>query len=121
MEIYGDFTVKVKHHMALHIPDTIRDYGPVCNFWCFPYERFNGVLGEYVHSTTSPEVQMFRKFMSDQTSALEAGRVAALLTSLDLGDKLPASLHTPSLARLTVLSQLQHSGHEELYDIQDSL
>ena len=30
--------------MALHMPDITLDYGPPHVFWCFTYERMNGIL-----------------------------------------------------------------------------
>jgi len=33
-------------HLALHIPDCCRDYGPIYSFWLFPYERLNGYIGK---------------------------------------------------------------------------
>ena len=36
--------VTVNYHMALHMPEVILDYGPPHAFWCFAYERMNGIL-----------------------------------------------------------------------------
>ena len=130
-EEYGEFQVKAKHHMALHIPQAIRDYGPVCNFWCFAYERLNGVMGQYVHSTTSPEVQIYKKFISDQAAAFEASQMATQLGS-DTIETLPQQLKSlcqyqtgstgnPSLMKMTLLSQLQCDDGNNLLQIQDAL
>ena len=130
-EEYGEFQVKAKHHMALHIPQAIRDYGPVCNFWCFAYERLNGVMGQYVHSTTSPEVQIYKKFISDQAAAFEASQMATQLGS-DTIETLPQQLKSlcqyqtgstgnPSLMKMTLLSQLQCDDGNNLLPIQDAL
>ena len=42
--VYGKFKVTVNYHMALHLPEVILDYGPPHAFWCFAYERMNGIL-----------------------------------------------------------------------------
>lgn len=42
--IYGKWAVTVNFHMCLHIPEIILDFGPPHNFWCFSYERMNGML-----------------------------------------------------------------------------
>ena len=34
-------------HLSSHLVDCIRDYGPVYSFWCFSFERYNGILGSY--------------------------------------------------------------------------
>ena len=36
--------ITINYHMALHIPDIIADYGPSHGYWCFSYERMNGIL-----------------------------------------------------------------------------
>lgn len=35
-------------------------------FWCFSFERFNGILGSFQKNWVSPELQMFRKFLTYQ-------------------------------------------------------
>ena len=32
------------HHMALHIHEYLLLWGPVYSWWCFPFERLNGML-----------------------------------------------------------------------------
>lgn len=32
-------------HLSLHLYDCSRDYGPLYAFWCFSFERMNGILG----------------------------------------------------------------------------
>ena len=34
------------HHHG-HLKDCILDYGPVFSFWCFSFERYNGIMGDY--------------------------------------------------------------------------
>lgn len=34
-------------HLHGHLQDCILDYGPVYSFWCFSFERYNGILGDY--------------------------------------------------------------------------
>jgi hypothetical protein len=43
---YGPEFITSNIHLALHIPDCCRDYGPIYNFWLFPFERLNGYIGE---------------------------------------------------------------------------
>ena len=34
-------------HLHGHLQDCILDYGPVFSFWCFSFERYNGIMGDY--------------------------------------------------------------------------
>ena len=34
-------------HLCCHLIECVRDYGPVYSFWCFSFERYNGILGSY--------------------------------------------------------------------------
>ena len=38
------------------------NYGPVNAFWCFPFERYNEVLGSFQNNWMLPELQMLKKF-----------------------------------------------------------
>lgn len=37
-------TPRTNHHMAMHIYDFLRLFGPVYSWWCFPFERIIGQL-----------------------------------------------------------------------------
>lgn len=43
-ELYGKDTCTPNMHMACHLKDCILDYGPLPAFWCFSFERYNGLL-----------------------------------------------------------------------------
>ncbi|XP_028416158.1 uncharacterized protein LOC114539750 [Dendronephthya gigantea] len=64
--LYGKEKVTPNMHMHTHILDCILDYGPVYSFWLFSFERYNGLLGEIVTNQRSVEVQLMRKFTSEQ-------------------------------------------------------
>ncbi len=42
-------------HLHCHIVDSIKDFGPAHAFWCYAFERYNGIL-ESVH--TNKEIQI---------------------------------------------------------------
>ena len=44
---YGMDVVTPNMHMACHLCECIRDYGPLNHFWLFAFERFNGILGQF--------------------------------------------------------------------------
>ena len=62
---YGRFEVSINYHMALHIPDMIKDFGPPHLFWCFSFERMNGVLSGLPNSNHHIEQELFTKFLKD--------------------------------------------------------
>lgn len=47
-------------HKTMHA-----DYGPLHGFWAFPFERYNGLLGEIPNNKKSIEVQMMNRFIQD--------------------------------------------------------
>lgn len=53
-------------HLHCHLRECIEDYGPVYSFWCFAFERYNGVLGSTITNNRSVEIQLMRKFISEQ-------------------------------------------------------
>ena len=44
-ENYGLGRITPNLHLCLHIADCCQDYGPLYSFWCFSFERMNGILG----------------------------------------------------------------------------
>ena len=57
--------VTVNYHMALHLPDMILDLGPPHAFWCFAYERMNGILAGSPNSNRSIEMEVANRFVQD--------------------------------------------------------
>ena len=49
-----------------HLKECIEDYGPVYSFWCFAFERYNGILGSACFNNRSIEIQLMRKFICEQ-------------------------------------------------------
>ena len=75
-------------HLPNHIKDTVVDYGPSHAFWCFPFERYNGVLGSFYqhegNSSASP--YLMNQTLTPSLSSLE------LLPKKSTGIGLPVSL-----------------------------
>jgi hypothetical protein len=44
---YGQEKISPNLHLCLHICECSLDYGPISSFWCFGFERMNGILGIY--------------------------------------------------------------------------
>ena len=60
--LYGKQACTVNMHLACHVADCIRDFGPIHTFWCFGFERMNGQLGAVPTNHRSIEVQFMRQF-----------------------------------------------------------
>jgi hypothetical protein len=42
---YGQEKITPNLHLCLHIVECCQDYGPLYSFWCYSFERMNGILG----------------------------------------------------------------------------
>lgn len=62
-QYYGKWAVTVNYHMSLHIPDMILDLGPPQSFWCFAYERMNGILAGTPNSNRCIEIEVANRFV----------------------------------------------------------
>lgn len=64
--LYGKESCTPNLHLHLHLKQCILDYGPSHTFWCYSFERFNGLLGSYHTNKKIIEVQIMRKFVNSQ-------------------------------------------------------
>ena len=53
-------------HMHGHLKEVLIDFGPVQEFWCYSFERFNGVLGNQPTNNRSVEPQLLQRFLRDR-------------------------------------------------------
>ncbi len=63
---FGPEFVKPNMHMHCHLYECIDDFGSVYTFWLYPFERYNGNLGDFHTNNVSMDVTLMRKFI-DQT------------------------------------------------------
>ncbi|XP_013884930.1 uncharacterized protein LOC106533238 [Austrofundulus limnaeus] len=66
VNLFGPLHSTHNMHLHLHLKECMLDYGPVYSFWCFSFERFNGILGKFKHNNRTIEVQIMRKFQQSQ-------------------------------------------------------
>ena len=59
---YSQENVVINMHLACHLKECIIDYGPVHEFWCFRFERFNGFLGSYLNNHQNISIAMMKRF-----------------------------------------------------------
>lgn len=65
MQLYGPSVIRPNHHYACHTAESVRDYGPLHEFWTFLFERLNKVLKSYKtsnHAGGELETSFFREF-----------------------------------------------------------
>ena len=43
VEVYGSNACTPNMHLHLHLKECLIDYGPLYAFWCFAFERYNGM------------------------------------------------------------------------------
>ena len=68
-DIYGSSHCTPNMHLHCHLKDCVINYGPPHAFWCFAFERFNGILGSVHTNSKSIESQMMRKFCQEQETS----------------------------------------------------
>ena len=68
-QLYGKDACTPNLHLHCHLKECILDVGPLYSFWCFSFERYNGLLEKMKMSWHSPEVQLIHKFTNLQSLA----------------------------------------------------
>lgn len=61
--MYGKDTITPNMHLHCHLMDIVLYHGPVASFWCFSFERCNGILGSTPTNKRSVELQLMRQFL----------------------------------------------------------
>ena len=61
--IIGTELVTPNMHLHGHLRDCIIDMGPLFSFWCFSFERYNGILEKFQKNWHCPEIQLMEKFV----------------------------------------------------------
>ena len=64
--LYGPESCTPNHHMHLYLKECLLDYGPSSSFWCYSFERYNGILGHYQTNNIQIGPQIMSKFIRDQ-------------------------------------------------------
>ncbi len=72
---FGGKAVKPNMHMHCHLYECIDDFGSVYSFWLYPFERYNGNLGDFHTNNHSMEVTLMRKFIDQTFLAAEAQKI----------------------------------------------
>ncbi|CAB4414564.1 unnamed protein product, partial [Rhizophagus irregularis] len=62
---YGRNKITPNLHLSLHLSECCHDFGPLYAFWCFSFERMNGILGSLPNSNRKIEPELMRRLMND--------------------------------------------------------
>ena len=69
VQLYGREHCLMNLHLHGHIATCIRDYGLVYAFWCFGFERLNGILGSYHVNNRNISIQIANRFLYGKAHA----------------------------------------------------
>jgi hypothetical protein len=59
----GASVISPNMHLSLHLREMLLDYGPPAGWWCYPYERFNGLLTNQPRNPTYPAIGVMKRAM----------------------------------------------------------
>ncbi|RHZ88696.1 hypothetical protein Glove_21g152 [Diversispora epigaea] len=62
---YGRNVITPNLHLSLHLSACSHDFGPLYAFWCFSFERMNGILGSLPNSHRQIEPELIRRLIND--------------------------------------------------------
>ena len=65
-KLYGSEACTPNMHLHLHLKQCILDFGPPQAFWCYAFERYNGILGSVHTNRRSIESQLMQTFCQEQ-------------------------------------------------------
>ena len=64
IDVYGHEHFTPNMHMHMHLEECCND--SIYGFWCFAFERYNGILGAYQTDKKNIESQLMNKFLQQQ-------------------------------------------------------
>lgn len=70
-DTYGIEKCTPNMHLSLHLESCIVDYGSVFSFWCFSFERFNGMFEHFPTNKRDIPLQLLRRFIQTQEVSLK--------------------------------------------------
>ena len=97
-ELYGEESCTFNVHLHLHLKESLMAYGPLHSFWCFSFERYNGILTGYHTNKRDIEEQLMKRFLFDQ-------RVHAMVRSGEISD------HNEFLQLIPGFNEESHEGY----------
>lgn len=68
---YGKIKMTMNVHLLRHLPDNVRNLGPLWSYSAFAYESYNGVLLNHVNGTRDVMHQIASKYLLSKSIPLE--------------------------------------------------
>ena len=62
-KLYSKKSVTPNMHLHCNLKDIIMDHGPVHSYWCFSFERYNGIMGRVSTQKRYLVLQLMRKLI----------------------------------------------------------
>ena len=109
--LYGKEFCTINLHLNAHLKQCVADFGPVHSFWCFSFERMNGILGSYLTNCHDISVQIMRRCIDSYSFAIHNWPIEfkSEFTSLISG-----SLYNKGSLKGTTLQQILCSSPSNL-------
>lgn len=117
----GKWSVSINYHMVLHAPQMLRDFGPASGYWCFPFERYNGVLETVSNSGRTVEQQFIHSFQNDCTDTELTTLFPSGLRAEDVPSSLTNLFHEKRSDENALTSQLYNESANSFYSSSDNL
>ena len=57
-EMYETTSCTINMHLSCHLHQCLQDFGPSHTFWCFGFERMNGILGSLNTNSHLVEIEL---------------------------------------------------------------
>lgn len=110
--VFGNEYIAPNMHLHCHLIESITDYGPLHSFWCFAFERYNGILGSMPNNNRCIESQLMKRFLSE--SQVLSYSIPDDEFSQQLAPLLPKSKQTGSIADTMLVTTIQESSTSNL-------
>lgn len=82
-------------HLHLHLKECVKDYGPRNGFWCFSFERANGILGDYHSNNRDTELNIMRKWLVEWQLTGKSLNLPSVWECVE-SNELPPIFHRPT-------------------------
>ncbi len=81
--IFGEARCTMNMHLHCHLKEVMLDYGPVCAYWTFPFERYNGYLASMPRNGINIEPQIMRRIIQETQLSNQIASITKWYTDSD--------------------------------------
>ena len=109
--MFGKNHITPNMHLHCHLLECILDYGPLHSFWCFAFERCNGILGYIPNNNRCIESQLMQRFLRENQAL--SSSIPDDEFNKHLSPLFPRVRHTGSIADTMLDARAQDSDDHE--------